>query len=119
MKVTHSIRGRAKYIKDYDTHKFSGGFLYSAMGKRIAFIHEKEVRLAKQVHKKPIDDQPLGIEVDWDPKKYVQAIFVDPYASKYHFDAVKALLTAFDWSVSPKWSEIRRTPKFYHWPRSR
>ncbi len=106
--------GRVTYV-DYENYYFPDANLYSVvMHKRAAFSHENEVRLVKRVAKGEDSDQPLGITIEWDPMEHVSAVFVDPYASEYHFDAVSVILKSLspEWSVPLNWSQIKACPVF-------
>ncbi|HEY6527207.1 MAG TPA: DUF2971 domain-containing protein [Cellvibrionaceae bacterium] len=95
-KLTQSIAndgevyiGLVKYI-DYDNaHLPSANMFSPIMHKRKSFEHEKEVRLVKWVYAPPF---PANISLEWDINIWAEAIFVDPYAPRYYYDSVKAVL---------------------------
>ena len=104
--------GRVTYA-DYETLHFrDSNLFYPVMHKRIAFAHENEVRLVRHFDSNNEGNQPLGVEVNWDPISYVDSIFVDPYASEYHYQAVRTAVATLapDWSVEIQWSEMKATP---------
>ena len=106
--------GCITYI-DHEKHAFrDSNIFFPVMHKRVAFSHEHEVRLVKQVEKVKDTDQPLGVTIKWDPMEHVSAVFVDPYAAEYHFQAVSAILNSLSpgWSVPLNWSQIKATPVF-------
>ena len=100
---------------DYDTLHFADSNLfYPVMHKRIAFSHENEARMVRRLDMTDEQEQLVSLTLDWNPQKYVESVFVDPYASEYHFQAVSAALKALapDWEVDVKWSQMKCTPVF-------
>lgn len=107
--------GQVRYI-DYDTERFPEADLFSPlMHKRIAFAHEREVRLVA-VLPAALDSAnppgPAGIDIEWDPEAMVECVFIDPYADGYFAKAVEAVVE----HLAPRlaehvvWSRMRVAP---------
>jgi hypothetical protein len=108
--------GRVTYI-DYELQGFPmGNFFYPVMHKRISFAHEQEVRLVKIQVPDNLGMQNeicySGISIDWLVEPVIEAIYVDPYAPEYFFEAVSAIVR----SIAPNllgrvhWSKMRVLP---------
>lgn len=121
-KLVESIRdhydtyvGMVSYI-DYDTASFpDANAYYPVMHKRASFAHEREVRLVWYwgSHTEP-DTVPSYLQIAWNPSKFCESIYVDPYAPEYYFDAVKAVLSSIQHDMSERlqWSRMKADPIF-------
>lgn len=104
---------------NYETDYFAeGNLLAPVMHKRKSFEHEKEIRL---VAKAPsiwatADNSCLqaGLSYPFDIEKYIDTIYVNPYAPEWYFDVVKKTVLAFLPSMEPKiiWSPHKRKPSY-------
>lgn len=92
------------------------------MHKRKAFEHEREVRavmiLPSKIESverdfdelKSRDENPRGINAKIDIAQTIDAIYVNPYAPKWYYDAVRAVLTKFSIDTQLEWSQIADEP---------
>lgn len=116
--------GRVQYI-DYRSELMPLDNMFNPiMHKRRAFEHEREVRvvthLANNIESveegfdeaKCIEQNPRGIKVSVDVHRMVDCLYVNPYAPKWHYESVKALLDKFEISIHLEWSRIADDP--YH-----
>lgn len=107
--------GCVKYI-DYEKDWFpEGNTYYPVMHKRIAFSHEREIRLAKLwVDNYHAGNQPAGISVDWDIERFMEALYIDPYAPDWYKDVVVAVVQKFCPNLEKRivWSRIRAMPLY-------
>lgn len=108
--------GRVTYV-DYDHHEFpTDNILYPVMHKRISFAHEQEVRLVKisgpENEGLPNEFSHSGISIDWQVGPVIEAIYVDPYAPQYFFEAVSAIVQhlAPNMLERVRWSNMRALP---------
>jgi len=107
--------GLVKYI-DYDKEWFPpDNLMYQCMHKRIAFAHEKEVRIIKTLlrdYRRGLRKD--GIYVDWNPEKVIEHIYINPYAPRWYYDIVKATVRKFAFVLKSrvKWSTMKSLP-FY------
>ena len=109
--------GYVKYI-DYEKEWFAdANIFHPIMHKRIAFSHEREVRLVTmrigyQTLSEP--EIPESIFIPWDLDKQIKGIYVDPYAPKYFYDAVATIIQAMVPSLASKvaWSPMKVAPVF-------
>ena len=108
--------GCVTYI-DYDRQGFPlGNIFYPVMHKRISFAHEQEMRMVKIQLPENFGMQNevcnSGIAFEWPVEPVIEAIYVDPYAPEYFFDAVSAIVR----SIAPNllnrlhWSKMRALP---------
>ncbi len=111
--------GMVKYI-DFDTGAYASRALIAfdwAMHKRIAFEHEREVRMVAErpahMHAEASAGQP-GIEFPWEPDASVDVIHVSPYAQEYYADAVRAAVgcLAPELAETTCWSSMRVAPRY-------
>lgn len=116
--------GKVRYI-DYNRAALSGNDLLQPMThKRIAFVHENEVRIVRWLSKEMEgrsfppgpNDPPLepGRKMDWNPEQTVDRIVVSPYAQEWYLAAVRDTLSRFAPSLQKyvRWSELRGDPLF-------
>jgi hypothetical protein len=107
--------GCVRYI-DYEKDWFpEGNVYYPVMHKRIAFSHEREVRLAKSfMENYHSGNQPAGISIEWDIEKYIEAIYVDPYAPDWYQEVVVAVTQKFSANLKQQilWSRMRADPRY-------
>lgn len=108
--------GLVTYI-DYGKESFpDDDIFYKVMHKRNAFIHEREVRIVKQLSM--TDDlnatSHKGLDIDFDLEKIIDNIYVNPYASQWYFYAVKEVVAKYSEKLgeSVKWSNMRTGPLF-------
>lgn len=105
--------GKVSYI-DYEKHNFpDANLFFPVMHKRIAFSHENEVRLV--ISKENTKDKNItGVHVDWEPAKYIQKVYVNPYAPVYYYETIVKIIGTFMPELSSKieWSQMRAMP-FY------
>lgn len=130
-----------KYI-DYQKQSFpQDNLLYPFFHKRIAFAHEKEVRIIKwhsdqmqdggdtkkittEELKKYQDEMQrrrelksargMGISLEWDVEKCIKNIVVHPYAPEWYYDIVKKIVQKFtpQLVITVQWSSMRVEPTF-------
>lgn len=109
--------GKVSYV-DYNTNVIpDGNFFFPIMHKRIAFKHEKEVRMIKEetsLYKDTFNNipTPLGIHIPWDLEENTENIYVNPYAPAWYYDIIKELLNKYECKVNLIWSEINEKPFF-------
>lgn len=124
--LVHSIEnqheifiGRIRYI-DYSREWFPDANIYHPiMHKRIAFSHEREVRMVCRSGGQRYEPMPENgtlpfTSVPWDPARWVHKIYVDPYAPKYFFEAVDAVIDSMMPGIRSRlvWSQMRELPIF-------
>jgi len=109
--------GNVTYL-DYESNGFPmDNVFYSVMHKRLSFAHENEIRLVKlkipDNWGTPIEFSAQGIPFDL-PYSIIDAIYVDPYAPEYYYDAVRAIVNR----IAPQltelvvWSKMRLPPEY-------
>ena len=109
--------GCVKYI-DYEQEWFPDANAYHpVMHKRLAFAHEREVRLVSSPSRfraSPPEIAPNSLSIPWNPVEKVERVYVDPYAPEYFFDAVQAILGAFEPLLNSRlvWSQMKAAPLF-------
>ncbi len=109
--------GCVRYI-DYEREVFpEPNVYYPAMHKRIAFEHEREVRLVTclDAHLAPdAPPGPPGIEIEWAPAQYVETLYIDPYAPGFFAEAVRAVVRCLAPALEPRivWSRLRVAPLY-------
>ena len=108
--------GCVKYI-DYEQDWFpSANIFYPVMHKRLAFSHEREVRLVSlrsAYQSLPEHEIPESISIPWDLDR-IKGVYVDPYAPKYFFEAVTTVIQSMAPSLCSRvtWSSINAAPVF-------
>jgi hypothetical protein len=91
--------GCVSYL-DYDKAVMQpGNAFYPFMHKRIAFVHEQEVRILKPGDWPAIIMDrnvklPTNVELTWDPATHVEKIVISPYAQRWFHDVVKDVTQA-------------------------
>jgi hypothetical protein len=109
--------GCVKYI-DYEKEWFpDANAFHPVMHKRVAFSHEREVRLVSspsQFRASPPSPTPESTSIPWDTEVKVNRIYIDPYAPQYFFEAVQTVLAALAPSLHEKvvWSQMKAAPLF-------
>ena len=104
--------GQVRYV-DYGVASFpDANAFYPVMHKRAAFAHEREVRIVRYLPESPTEDQPTGLTLAVDLSAVCHAIFVSPSASRYYFDAVKAVIEALAPGLEAQlsWSQMNTPP---------
>jgi hypothetical protein len=91
--------GCVSYL-DYDRAVLDlGNTYYPFMHKRLAFVHEQEVRILQAGNwpaliGNPDIDLPVGVDLPWEPEEHVEHVVVNPYARRWFHDAVRDLTRA-------------------------
>jgi hypothetical protein len=111
----HMHVGRVRYI-DYDADPLPApDLLAPVLHKRVAFAHEREVRLIA-VLPQALDDPraggPPSLEIEWDPERFVDRIHIDPYADDHFAKAVRAVVRRMAPALEPRlvWSRLTVAP---------
>ena len=100
------------YATAYLPHDDDG--LCQVMHKRLAFLHEREVRVVKILPPPPSgQDGPNGVEIDADVLSLCLTLRVSPTAPKYYFDAVQVIISALCPELCDRlrWSEMTAPPR--------
>jgi hypothetical protein len=101
--------GPVRYI-DYQRESLPGrDCIQQLVHKRIAFVHEREVRVLhrpqRQLHVPlPGEDAPAcapDIHIPWSPEHALERVIVSPFAADWYPDTVRAVVRAF----APKLAE--------------
>ncbi len=109
--------GFVKYI-DYEREWFpDANAFHPVMHKRIAFEHEREVRLVtspSRFRASPPEPAPDALFLPWDSDARVEHVFVDPYAPEYFFEAIESVVDALAPYLKGRliWSQIKVAPVF-------
>lgn len=109
--------GTITYL-DYDSDGFpAGNLFYPVMHKRLAFAHEKEVRLVKLLHDHIDPDGlpgPENLTVPVDLDKLIHAIYVTPYAQSWYAEIVAAVVQKFAPTLAERiqWSRMKSAPLY-------
>jgi hypothetical protein len=109
--------GLVKYI-DYDRESFPSINVYlPAMHKRIAFEHEREIRLFSspfKLHEPNHGPAPNAVFLPWDNDLHIERVFVDPYAPEYFYDAVETVIENLAPYLKTRlmWSQMKAAPFF-------
>lgn len=109
--------GLVRYI-DYEKEWFpNANAFYPVMHKRLTFAHENEVRLVSSPSKfRGSNPEPAtnGLNLPWNPCEFIEAVYVDPYAPEYFFEAVKAVVRELAPYLEGKlvWSQMKAAPLF-------
>jgi hypothetical protein len=87
------------------------------MHKRLAFAHEKEVRLVKLLHDHIDPDGlpgPENLTVPVDLDKLIHAIYVTPYAQSWYAEIVAAVVQKFAPTLAERiqWSRMKSAPLY-------
>ena len=84
------------------------------MHKRMAFEHEREVRVIKKVDATANDNCAAGIRLEWDLEKIVDAIYVNPYAGDGYLEVVEAVVEKFAPQLERllRFSNMKREPLY-------
>lgn len=119
-KLVHSARqtgceiGLVRYI-DYGKQRFpdSGDILHASMLKRIAFAHEREVRMVRRLRSPSSrGTPPAGIDIDWDCETWVERVVLSPLSERYFCEAVHKVTEALAPALMPRFesSQMQGTP---------
>lgn len=109
--------GCVQYI-DYEHAWFpDANAFHPVMHKRLAFAHEREVRLVSSpstFRASQVTAKPESVSIPWDSSTKVERVYVDPYAREYFFDAVQTIVNAIEPSLSSRliWSQMKAAPLF-------
>lgn len=109
--------GCVKYI-DYEREWFpDANAFHPVMHKRLAFAHEREVRLVSSpstFRASSAEAAPESVSIPWDLSSKIERVYVDPYAPEYFFDAVKTIVNAVEPSLCSRleWSQMKAAPLF-------
>lgn len=109
--------GCVKYI-DYEVEWLPDANAFSpVMHKRLAFEHEREVRLVtspSRFRASPPDPAPEALFLPWDYSTRVERVFVDPYAPEYFYEAVESVVDALAPNLKGRlvWSQMKAAPVF-------
>jgi len=109
--------GCVKYI-DYEHEWFpDANAFHPVMHKRLAFAHEREVRLVSSsasYRSMPFEKRPTSVSIPWDSTAMIERVYVDPYAPEYFYDVVQSIVSEFEPSLSPRlvWSQMKAAPLF-------
>ena len=111
--------GAITYL-NYESESFQkGNILYPPMHKRKAFEHENEVRIIKvdtrywnEKSRVSLEPPLEGLVEKWDLMKHCDALYVNPYASKWYYDTVKNLLTELKVNLELNWSKLKSSPVY-------
>jgi hypothetical protein len=108
--------GRVTYL-DYHGDAWREAFANGVtpfMCKRASFEHEREVRILSwgDPATPRRHDAPPIIGLDWNIAEAVEQIWVSPYAPRWYFDVVTAVLERFAPEMAPRltWSEMTESP---------
>lgn len=91
---------------------------YPFMSKRMAFAHEREVRILKAFLSEAGDmrlkNTPAGFPLPWDVQSVAEAVYVHPYAPTWYFDVITAIVEKFAPKLLDRilWSRLNATPTF-------
>lgn len=109
--------GCVKYI-DYESGWFpDANMFHPVMHKRIAFEHEREVRLVaspSRFRASPPEPAPDALFLSWDNDARVERVFVDPYAPEYFFEVVESVVGVLAPNLKARliWSQMKAAPVF-------
>ena len=104
--------GQVSYV-DYAKASFpDANAFYPVMHKRLAFAHEREVRIVRYLPESPTESQPTGLSLPIDLAAVCQAIYISPAATEYYFDAVRSVVQAIAPSLQARlqWSNMSALP---------
>lgn len=123
----HHMMGLVHYI-DYDQETIDGlNVLHLGMHKRDVFEYEGEIRALQfyiskrdkhqadhwiEAHSRPTPNEgfPLGIRVQVNLEKLIEAVVVSPYAPYWHETTIQALAHAFNVSIRVERSTMAAPP---------
>jgi hypothetical protein len=109
--------GRVSYL-DYETQWFpANNLFYPVMHKRLAFAHEREVRVVTLLGEHVAADSPPGppgLLVSVDLERLVDGVFVTPYAQQWYADVVRAVVERFASPLTGRvqWSQMKSAPLY-------
>jgi hypothetical protein len=109
------VIGLVSYI-DYSKHTFPDAtdIVWASMYKRIAFAHEREIRVVckRSALKRLKGEPPSGIDIDWDPERWVEKIVLSPLSEDYFCTAVHKVTEALAPKLAKRFvrSQMRRAP---------
>jgi hypothetical protein len=108
--------GCVKYI-DYEHESIPEANAFApAMHKRVAFAHEREVRLVTSPSKYRVslapEAVPTVVTLPWDCEIYADRIHVSPYAHEYFYEAARAVIQALSPALQSRlvWSYMKAAP---------
>jgi hypothetical protein len=115
--------GKVTYVDFEKTLIPDGNIFYAAMHKRLAFVHESEVRVVKVLFQEmttSFDDveyrgcPPPGLQLDFDCSSLLDGIYVHPYAQEWFEKCVRAVVQRFRPELEPllRWSCMRTMPLY-------
>jgi hypothetical protein len=89
--------GLVRYI-DYSTEEFPDATdaVWASMNKRVAFAHEREVRIVchQRMRGSAKREPPSGVDIEWDPERWVRRIVLSPLSEDYFYAAVEKVTEA-------------------------
>ena len=109
--------GCVNYI-DYETQSIPDANFYApVMHKRISFAHENEVRLVtspEAARGRKVQGAPTVLTIPWDYERYLEKVYVSPYAPDYFHTAVRSVINAFAPNLEARlvWSYMKAEPVF-------
>lgn len=117
--------GKVRYV-DYGKDQLSGNDLLQPIThKRVAFEHEKEVRIVRWRREEMEGEwtskdgavEPRsgpGRKMEWHAQNTLDRVVVSPYSPEWYFDAVKDVVVNFEPALADhlEWSELRADPIF-------
>lgn len=78
---------------------------YHGILKRIAFKHEKEVRLISYLDK-TMDSEQKNLAISVDPYAFIENIYIDPRANHWFVDTIKAYCIRCNLTITPQKSDL-------------
>lgn len=110
-KEKHLFMGKITYL-NYETESFDNwNYFNPVMHKRIAFKHEKEVRIVKAnidyMNNHKLATPESGIKIKTSLLQNIKTVYVNPYADKWYYDMVNKLFQRLKILIPIKWSEIK------------
>lgn len=114
--------GCINYI-DYDLQRFDNllwpagqNILQPVMHKRLAFAHEREIRMVKFPlnHWMAEADRPVGLIASVDVIDLIEGVFISPYAPEWYAKVVHDVIDKFapDLSTRVHWSRMKGEPLY-------
>lgn len=84
------------------------------MHKRLAFQHEREVRIIKMTDEAIDENWEAGIRLDWDLSQIIDGIYVNPYAQDCYYNVVQAVVQKFapELKGMVEWSRMKGEPLY-------
>jgi hypothetical protein len=104
--------GKVTYVDYAQDVQPAGNAFYRVMFKRRSFEYEHEVRIVMWDLRGKAAERPKVFELPWDALAALESIVVNPYASQWYFEVVKAALGRFTPKLARrlKWSRMRADP---------